>query len=446
MARPHRPDRGIAMSRQVPGERPHIVVIGAGFGGLFATRALVRANVRLTVIDRTNHHVFQPLLYQVATALLSPEDIAVSIRSVFSRNPHVRILMGEVTRIDPDRRLVHLGPTHLTVPYDFLVVATGARHAYFGSPEWEALAPGLKTLEDALDMRQEILSAYESAERDRHGKAPVFVVAGGGPTGVELAGTLAHMAHHTFARDFPHVNARRARILLAEAGPRLLSTFSPALAEHARRSLEASGVEVRTGCPVRDLSPGRVRLGEEWIRTTVVLWAAGNQASVLGRKLGAPTDRSGRVAVLPDLSVPDHPEIFVVGDLALSLDRDGHPLPGTAPVAIQEGRHAAAMIRKRLAGGPTRAFAYRGHGQMATLGKREAVVELGPLKVAGRLGWLLWLTVHLVALIGFQNRLLVLVRWAADYWADQPGARILFTGGSPRRPSHISSHPSRPSA
>lgn len=428
------------------GPAPHVVVIGAGFGGLFAARSLASAGVHVTLIDRSNHHLFQPLLYQVATGLLAPEDIAVPLRAIFRDQPSVRILMGEVTRIDPARRLVHVESSHLTLTYDFLIVAAGARHSYFDAPQWEPMAPGLKTLTDALEIRRRILQSYETAGEGGRTKAPVFVVAGGGPTGVELAGTLAHMVHHTFAQDFPEVPATRTRIILAEAGPRLLPMFSNATSAYVSRSLAARGVEVRTGCPVRGVSPGSVQLGSERIRATLVLWAAGNRASSLGQDLGAQGDPNGRVRVNPDLSVPGEPNVFVVGDLAAAWDHDGKPLPSVAPVAIQEGRHAAAMILRRMRGRPATPFRYRGHGQMASLGRSDAVVEIGHFRAAGRLGWGLWLTVHIMTLVGFGRRALVLMRWASAYLADQPAARILLDGPKPHSRVAVTRRPPRPSA
>jgi NADH dehydrogenase len=423
----------VAASGQGAGRRARVVVAGAGFGGLFAARALAGAAVNLTIVDRTNHHLFQPLLYQVAVGVLSPEDIAVPIRSILRRRRDVRVLMAEIAGVDLERRVVRLAPGGGEVAYDFLVLALGARHAYFGHDDWEARAPGLKTLADALGIRHRLLGAYEDAERARADGAdlgsapePVFVVVGGGPTGVELAGALAGIARRVLVREVRTVRPERTRVVLAEAGPRLLPAMAPSLAGYTRRRLEALGVEVRLNCAVTALDDAGVTLGAERLAGAIAFWAAGNRASPVAHTLGVATAAGGRVPVLPDLSLPGHPEVFIVGDLAAAMDEKGQFLPALAPVALQEGRHAAAMIRRHLAGRPTLAFRYRDHGQMATLGRSAAVVQLGPLRVVGRIGWLVWLVVHIASLIGFENRLLVLVHWAAAYWADRPSARILF--------------------
>ncbi|MCL6595387.1 MAG: NAD(P)/FAD-dependent oxidoreductase [Firmicutes bacterium] len=423
----------MAATAQGAARRARVVVTGAGFGGLFAARALAGAPVDLTIVDRTNHHLFQPLLYQVAVGVLSPEDIAVPIRSILRRRRDVRVLMAEIAGIDLERRVVRLTPDASEIPYDYLVLALGARHAYFGHEGWEARAPGLKTLADALGIRHRLLGAYEAAERVRadgvdlgSASEPVFVVVGGGPTGVELAGALAGIARRVLVREVRAVRPERTRVVLAEAGPRLLPALAPSLSEYTRRRLEALGVEVRLNCAVTALDDAGVTVGTERLPGAIAFWAAGNRASPVGSALGVATAAGGRVSVLPDLSLPGHPEVFVVGDLAGATDERGHLLPALAPVAQQQGRHAAAMIRRRLAGRPTLPFRYRDHGQMATLGRSAAVVQIGPLHVVGLIGWLFWLVVHIATLIGFENRLLVLVHWAAAYWFDRPSARILF--------------------
>jgi NADH dehydrogenase len=412
----------------------HVVVAGAGFGGLFAARALGRAPVRLTVVDRTNHHLFQPLLYQVAVGVLSPEDIAVPIRSLLRRAPDTRVLMAEVEGVDLERRIVRLAPDGEELAYDYLVLALGARHAYFGHEEWERYAPGLKTLADALTVRRRILGAYEAAERARMGGTvghePLFVVVGGGPTGVELAGALADTARRALAREVRSVRPERTRVVLAEAGPRLLPAMPASLSEVTRRRLERLGVEVRLESAVTALDEGGVTLGGERLPGAVAFWAAGNRTSAVAQTLGVETVAGGRLPVLPDLALPGHPEVFVVGDLAAVPDGRGGLLPALAPVAQQEGRHAAAMILRRLAGRPTKAFRYRDRGQMATLGRSAAVARIGSVHVTGLAGWLIWLVVHIATLIGFENRLLVLVHWAAAYWADRPSARIVFGGAA----------------
>lgn len=391
----------------------------------------------VTVIDRTNHHLFQPLLYQVASAVLSPEDIAIPIRAVLRRQARTRVLLGEVTRVDLDRRTVQLAQEATPVPYDYLILATGTRHAYFGHSDWEPLAPGLKTLSDALRMRRRILEAYEAAVRSRalggEARGPAFVIVGGGPTGVELAGAVVSMVRHSLARDRLGVDPDRTRVVLAEAGPRILASFSPVLSAYAAQYLGRLGVEVRVDCRVTQIAADHVQLADERIAGAVVLWAAGNEASPLGRQLGA-TDAHGRVQVLPDLSVHGHREVFVAGDLAAAADPWGIVLPQVAPVATQQGRHAAAMVVRRVQGRPTVPFRFHNRGQMATLGRSAAVAQIGRARITGPMGWLIWLLVHITALIGFQNRILVLVRWAAAYWADQPGARILFetADGDPR--------------
>ena len=413
---------------------PRVVIVGGGFGGLYAAQALRTAPVEITVVDRFNHHVFQPLLYQVATAGLSPGEIASPIRTVLRRQQNARVILGEVTGIDVTARTVLLDDGG--IPYDFLILASGARHAYFSHPEWEPLAPGLKTLEDALEIRRQVLLAFERAEREtdpaRRGASLTFVVVGGGPTGVELAGAIAEIACKAMARDFRAIDPRKSRVILLEAGPRLLPAFPEELSAKARRSLERICVEVRTGAPVTHIEPGAVLIGQERLPAAVVLWAAGIAPSPLGRSLGAPADRAGRVRVNPDLTIPGHPEVFVVGDLAACVDAAGRPLPGLAPVAIQQGRHAARNIRRACRGERLQAFRYRGRGMLATIGRAQAVASFGRLRVSGFLAWWLWLTVHIFWLIGFRNRFVVLVDWAVAYLTWQHSARLIL--GEPRGP------------
>ncbi len=417
--------------------RPHVVVIGGGFGGLYAARALRRAPVDITLLDRRNHHLFQPLLYQVATAALSPGDIASPIRWVLRRQSNVEVQLAEVVRIDADRKTVVLADGE--TPYDYLIVAAGATDAYFGHDEWRAAAPGLKTLEDALDVRRRVLMAFERAEREtdpaRRATLLTFVVVGGGPTGVEMAGALAEISRQSLARDFRHFDPGSARIMLVEAGPAVLATFPETLREAARRDLERLGVDVRTGTPVTDVRPGRVQIGQETIAADTVLWAAGVAASPIGATLGAPTDRAGRVLVNPDLTIPGHADVFVIGDLASLKGADGKPLPGVAQVAIQMGRHAARNIEAAIAGRPCSPFRYRDLGNMATIGRASAVADFGWLRLKGLIAWQAWLFVHIMNLIGFRNRLVVLVQWAWAYFSYQRAVRLI-TGhdGSGSRP------------
>jgi NADH dehydrogenase len=409
-------------------QRPHLLIVGGGFAGLWAARALADAPVRITLLDRGNHHLFQPLLYQVATAGLSAPDIAAPLRHILRRQRNVTVLMGEATAVDADAHRVRLADGTV-LSYDQLLLATGATHAYFGHDAWAEHAPGLKTLDDALLIRRRILTAFERAEAEADPVARTawltFAVVGGGPTGVELAGTLAEIARHTLRREFRNIDPRDARVLLLEAGPRVLATFPDTLSARARAQLERLGVEVRTGQAVADIDAHGVRLGEERIAARTVLWAAGVAASPLARALGVPLDRAGRVPVAPDLSVPGHPDIFVAGDLA-SVQCDGNPVPGVAPAAKQMGRHVAAALRARLAGRPTPAFRYRDQGNLATVGRRAAVVDLRGLRFSGYLAWVFWLTAHVFFLIGFRNRLVVLLDWAVAYWTYQRNARIVL--------------------
>jgi len=406
---------------------PHVVIVGAGFGGLYAARALGRAPVRVTIVDRRNHHLFQPLLYQVATAALNPSDIAAPTRWILRKQRNTRVLLGEVTAVDLASKRVRLTDGELA--FDYAILAPGVTHSYFGQDAWQEHAPGLKTIEDALEIRRRILLAYEAAEReedpDRRREWMTFVIVGGGPTGAELAGALAEIAHHALVEDFRSIDPREARIVLVEGLPRALSSFLPDLSEKAGHALERLGVEVRTGARVTDVNAGGVSLEGERIAARTVIWAAGVAASPLGRTLGVPLDRAGRVLVEPDLSVPGHPEVYVVGDLA-SLEQDGTPVPGVAPAAMQEARHAAANIVRRARGEPTRPFRYIDKGTFAVLGRGAAVGMLrGGLKLWGFPAWLAWLGIHIAFLIGFRNRLLVLINWAYSYLTYRRGARLI---------------------
>jgi NADH:ubiquinone reductase (H+-translocating) len=410
-------------------EPAHVVIVGGGFGGLYAARSLRRAPVRVTVIDRRNHHVFQPLLYQVATAALSPADIAAPIRHVLRRQRNASIMLGHVTALAPDTREVVLADgRHL--PYDFLVLATGAIDQYFGHDDWAGSAPALKTLEDAIEIRRRFLLAFEAAEHEPDPATRrallTFVVVGGGPTGVEMAGAFAEVARNTLTRgDFRNIDPAGARILLLEGAPRLLLAYPESLSDRARRDLERLGVEVRLDSMVTGISPDGVQVGDERIPARNVVWSAGVAASPLGASLGAPTDRLGRVQVEPDLSVPGRPELFVIGDLAAFPHQTGRPLPGIAPVAIQQGKAAAANIRRTLAGRPRRPFRYFDRGTLATIGRGAAVGQIRRLNVTGLAAWLIWLFVHLMYLVGFRNRVAVFFEWAWSFVTWQRSARLI---------------------
>ena len=405
----------------------HVVIVGGGFGGLYAARALHHVDVQVTLLDRRNHHIFQPLLYQVASAALSPGDIASPIRWILRRQKNVAVLMADVRGVDPARRVVILADGEIA--YDFLILATGATHAYFGHDEWQVMAPGLKTLEDALEIRRRVLLAYERAEREsdpaKRAALLTFVVIGGGPTGVELAGALAEISRQSLARDFRHFDPGSANIVLIEAGPSILTTFPEMLREAAHKDLKRLGVEVRTGKPVTGVANGRVDMGSESIEAATVLWAAGVAASPVGVTLGVPTDRAGRVIVQPDLTIPGHPDLFVIGDLASFTGPHGKPLPGVAQVAIQMGRHAAANIGRALDRQPYRPFVYRDLGNMATIGRASAIADFGWLRLKGWIGWLAWLFVHIMNLIGFRNRIIVLIQWAWAYFTYQRSIRLI---------------------
>ena len=462
---------------------PRVVIVGAGFGGLNAAQTLAKTHVEITVIDRKNHHTFQPLLYQVATAGLSPGEIAAPIRSILRAHKNVEVLMADVTGFDLARRTVQTPDAE--IPYDYLIVAAGASHAYFGHDDWEPFAPGLKTIEDALEIRRRILLAFELAERQTaFGETPAggsqppinnvpinFVVVGAGPTGVELAGTLAEICRHALTHEFRSIDPSRAHILLLEGGPRVLPAYTEDLSRSAQDQLHRLGVEVRTSAIVTQIEPGAVFVGDTRLPATVILWAAGVAASPLGKKLGVPVDRAGRVPVQPDLSIPGHPEVFVIGDLAAAKDGTGKPLPGVAPVAIQQGQYVAKLIRKEVdstgappfsrpsrEGGdfevqdassntgsgnsdpdarkdrpssgsadstPRPAFHYWDKGSLATIGRAAAVAQFGRIHISGFIAWLAWLFVHILFLIGFRNRLLVFIQWAWSYVTYERGARLI---------------------
>src|SRR3984957_15675297 len=414
-----------------------VVIVGSGFGGLNAATALAGADVQITLIDRSNFHTFQPLLYQVATAGLSPGEIAEPIRSILRRHKNVEVLMAEVTGFDLDRRVVQIADQEIA--YDSLIVAAGASHAYFGHDEWRAYAPGLKTIEDALEIRRGVLLAFELAERKANAGGPDeplnFVVVGAGPTGVELAGTLAEIRSHALAGDFRSIDPRRARIHLIEGGPHVLPAYPVDLSKSALQQLQRLGVEVLTSTMVTGIEPGVISMNHATMNAAVILWAAGVAASPLGKKLGAPVDRAGRVLVQPDLSIAGHAEVFVIGDLAALKDRSGKLLPGVAPVAILEGRFVAKLIRQVIAdtsrdhSGQRKPFHYRDKGSLATIGRAAAIAQFGKVHISGFMAWLAWLFIHILFLIGFQNRMLVLIQWAWSYFTYERGARLI-TGGT----------------
>ncbi|MGQ3297164.1 NAD(P)/FAD-dependent oxidoreductase [Reyranella sp.] len=408
--------------------RPRIVIVGAGFGGLSAAHALSGAAADVTVIDRRNYHLFQPLLYQVATAGLSPAQIASPIRAILRRAANVRVVMGKVSGVDVVQRTVQVDDRE--IPYDQLVLATGARHSYFGHDEWERVAPGLKKIDDATAIRRRILTAFEHAESAETPEARrrflTFVVIGGGPTGVEMAGSIAELAHVALRHDFRTIDPREARILLVEASPRVLAAFPPVLSTAARGALERLHVEVRLGTPVSNCDEAGVTIGEEHVPAATIVWAAGVAASAAADWMGVEKDRVGRVLVGPDLTVPGHPEIFVVGDTASVAGKDGQPLPGLAPVAKQQGAYVARVLRARLAGKPAPPpFHYFNYGTMATIGRRSAVADFGWLRLDGTLAWLMWGLIHISFLIGFRNRLIVMLDWMWSYVTFQSSARLI---------------------
>lgn len=420
---------------------PLVVIVGAGFGGLNAARALAHENVQVTIVDRKNHHTFQPLLYQVATGGLSPGEIAAPVRSVFRGDNNVISLLEEVEGFDLERRIVKTAEQELS--YDYLIVAAGATHAYFGHDEWEPFAPGLKTIEDALEIRRRVLLTFELAERQALAGAaeePLnFIVVGAGPTGVELAGTLAEIARHVLAHEFRSIDPARARIILLEGGPRVLPAYPDDLSRSAEDQLRRLGVEVRTNALVTLVEAGAVHVGQTRIVAPVILWAAGVAASPLGRMLGVPCDRAGRVLVEPDLSIPAHPEVFVIGDLASLKGEHGKQLPGVAPVAIQEGKYVAKTIRHDLASQPREPFHYWDKGSLATIGRAAAVAQFGRIHISGFIAWLSWLFIHIFFLIGFRNRLLVFIQWAWSYVTYERGARLIT--GDTTLPGWSGMHP-----
>jgi len=409
--------------------KPRILILGGGFGGLSAARRLAGADAQITLIDRRNHHLFQPLLYQVATASLSATSIAAPLRHILRRQRNLTVLMEEVTAVDLAARRVGCGSRWLD--YDWLVIATGATHAYFGHDEWAPFAPALKTLDDAQSIRRRVLLAFEQAEREddpeRRQAWLNFVVVGGGSTGVELAGTLGELARHTLRGEFRHFDSRNASVRLVEAGPRLLAGYDPVLSDKARRQLERLGVEVHTGVPVTMIDAAGVKLGERRLPARTVLWAAGVAASTVGAMLGVPLDKAGRVRVDEDLGVPGHVGVFVIGDLASVLRPDSSPVPGVAPAAKQMGKYVAATIARRLRGDdrPRPPFRYRDAGSLATIGRMAAVAQFGKLQMSGLPAWIVWLLVHIYFLIGFRNRLAVMLDWAWAYWTHQRQARIV---------------------
>jgi len=409
--------------------RRHVVIVGGGFGGLHVARELNGAEVDVTLIDRTNHHVFQPLLYQVATASLAPSDITAPIRWILRHQQNVEVLLAEVTSIDPTTRAVHLADRSAPVEYDYLIVATGSRHAYFGHDDWEPNAPGLKSIEDALEIRRRFLVAFERAERAEseaeRDALMTFVIVGGGPTGAELAGTMVEIARKAMPPDFRRIDTRRARVVLVEGGPRLLAAFPESLARHARADLERLGVEVRVNAIVREVKPNGARIGDELLAARSVFWAAGNQASPLAASLWAPLDHAGRVLVHPDLSVPGRPEIFVVGDLAVMHRPDGKPVPGVAQGAIQSGARAGRNVLRLIDGTSPQPFRYINKGDMATIGRNRAIGDFGWFTLAGFPAWFLWVFLHILYLVGFRNRVSVLVQWAYAYFTFQRGVRLI---------------------
>lgn len=406
---------------------PHVVIIGAGFGGLYAVKNLARGPFRITIIDRSNHHLFQPLLYQVATAAVSPGDIAQPIRHIFRRFQNVQVLMASAENVDLENRRVELSEGF--VAYDYLIVATGATHAYFGHDEWERVAPGLKSLEDAIEMRRMFLVAFEEAEKESDPKRRQalmrFVIVGAGPTGVELAGTMADVARHALSKEFRNIDPTEAHVILLEGGARVLSSYLPKLSESAKKQLEKKGVQVRTNALVTKIEKGAVYIGDEKIETESIFWAAGVAASPLGKFFGIPTDRSGRVKVNPDLTIETHPEIYVIGDLAAVVDAEGKQVPGVAPAAIQMGQYAAKAIRAKFKGKSIKPFVYWDKGNFATIGRSAAVGYVWKLKFSGFIAWMGWLLIHVFFLIGFRNRLFVILEWAWTYLLFNMSARLI---------------------
>ena len=431
------------MENTAQNQRARVVIVGGGFGGLNAALGLANSDLEVTLLDRKNHHTFQPLLYQVALAALSPADISAPIRRAVHGKKNIQVLIGNVIGFDVERRLIQLEEGDF-VPYDYLVLAAGATHSYFGHDEWSELAPGLKTLEDATEIRRRVLLAFELAEREtlleNHSCPLNFVIVGGGPTGVELAGAISEISKHVLSADFHATDPRRARIMLLEGGPRVLPSYSEDLSMSAQRQLEQLGVEVRTNTLVTNIEPGVVYVGEEKIDSVVTLWAAGVKASALGRALGCKIDRSGRVIVSDRLNVEGHPEIFVIGDLA-HFEQNGAPVPGVAPVAIQMGRYVAKEIRRRVQNQSSRPFSYWDKGSMAKIGRTKGIAQIGKIHLSGLIAWAAWLFIHLIYLIGYRNRFFVLLNWGWQYLSWQSGARLIT--GSNKLPgwhSHPETH------
>jgi NADH:ubiquinone reductase (H+-translocating) len=413
----------------ITGTAPKVVIVGGGFGGMQAAKILANRRVAVTLIDRTNHHLFQPLLYQVATAGLNPADIAQPIRHILRDAANVEVVLGDISDIDLTGRTV-VTRKGRSFPYDYLIVGTGARHSYFGHDEWEAYAPGLKNLEDALELRRRILKAFEIAEAaetpEERAAAQTFVLVGGGPTGVEMAGAIIELATHTLADEFHKIDPTKSKVILLDAAPRVLPTFAEANSRSALDQLKKMGVEVRTGTAVKEVEPNGVRLENEFIPTRTIIWAAGNAASPLGRKLGGPVDKAGRVEVNQDLSIPGHPEVFAIGDLTCFTHQTGTPLPGVSPVAMQMGRRAAHNILDTIDGRPTRRFRYFDKGSMATIGRNKAVADIRGIRFGGFIAWLAWLFVHLIFLVGLRNRISVIWEWAWAYFTYGRGARLIY--------------------
>ena len=409
--------------------RPKIVIVGGGFGGLAAAKALKRIDADITLIDRTNYHLFQPMLYQVATASLAPSDITAPIRFILRRQKNVTVLLAEVTGIDVEGKSVHIDAPSRDIPYDFLILASGTRHSYFGHSEWEIFAPGLKGVEDASEVRRRFLLAFENAEKAADPAEQVaymtFVIVGGGPTGVELSGALPPIARKALYPDFRHIDTRKTRVILLEGGPRILPSFPQDLSDVAVESLHEIGVEVRTNSIVTQIDAESVHIGAERISTRTVFWAAGNEASPLGKMLGAPVDPSGKVLVGEDLSIPGHQEVFVAGDLAHVIREDGRPVPGVCPAANQEGSTAAKNIIRILRRQPTRPFRYFNKGDLAVIGRSRAIADFGKIRLSGFIAWVLWLFVHIMYLVGFRNRVIVFIEWAYNYFTYRRGVRVI---------------------
>lgn len=428
----------VSTEREAPKVVPRIVIVGAGFGGLSAAKALAKAPAQVTLIDRRNHHLFQPLLYQVATAALAPTQIATPIRAILRTQRNAEVALGKVEGVDLERKEVVMGDRR--VGFDYLVLATGARHSYFGRDEWERFAPGLKTLEDATEQRKRILLSFERAELENDPaerlRLTTFVVIGGGPTGVEMAGAIAELAKNALAQDYRRIDPASARIVLVEATPHLLGAFPEVLSEHARRALEKLGVEVRTGAAVTACDAEGVTLGGERIESRCVIWAAGVQSSPAARWLNAPADRAGRVMVEPDMRMPGREDVFLVGDCASVMGKDGKPLPGVAPVAKQQGEYVAKLIRNALAGKThTKPFAYKDYGNLATVGRKAAIADIHGFHLRGFIGWVFWSAAHIYFLIGFRNRIAVTLDWVWSYLTFERGARLITGDVAPAKPA-----------